>query len=139
MNKSRLVLDTNLVISAALMERSFARQVFEIALTQGEILISDETQDELTEVLMRPKFDRYISEEQRLLFLANFLQLAVSVEVTQQISACRDPKDDKFLELAVNGNADCIVTGDKDLLVLHPFEGVAILTLTEFRDRYTQS
>ncbi|MCB0109573.1 MAG: putative toxin-antitoxin system toxin component, PIN family, partial [Caldilineaceae bacterium] len=81
----------------------------------------------------------YISEEQRLLFLANFLQLAVSVEVTQQISACRDPKDDKFLELAVNGNADCIVTGDKDLLVLHPFEGVAILTLTEFRDRYTQS
>ena len=139
MNKLRLVLDTNVVISAALMERSIARQVFEIALTQGEILVSDETQDELTEVLMRPKFDRYIAEEQRLLFLANFLQLAVSVEIMQRITACRDPKDDKFLELAVNGNADCIVTGDKDLLVLHPFEGITILTLTEFRAQYTQS
>ncbi len=85
MNKLRVVLDTNLVVSAALMERSFARQIFETALARGEILISNETQDELTEVLMRSKFDRYVSEEKRLLFLANFLSIAISTEVLERI------------------------------------------------------
>ena len=132
MSKPRLVLDTNLIVSAALLARSFTRQVFETALAQGEILVSDETQDELTEVIMRPKFDRYVSEEKRLTFLANFLNVAVPVEVTEPIVACRDPKDDKFLTLAVNGNAACIITGGKDLLVLHPFRTITIQTPAEF-------
>jgi predicted nucleic acid-binding protein len=54
------------------------------------------------------------------------------VEVTERLAECRDPKDDKFLELAVNGKATCIVSGDDDLLVLNAFRGVAILTPQEF-------
>ena len=110
MSKQRFVLDTNLVVSAALLEHSFTRQVFETALAQGEILVSDETQDELTEVIMRPKFDRYVSAEKRLTFLANFLNVAIPLEIIEQVAACRDPKDDKFLTLAVNGSAACIIT-----------------------------
>jgi len=54
------------------------------------------------------------------------------VEINELIRACRDPADDKFLDLAVNGGADLIVTGDADLLVLHPFEGVEIVTPTAY-------
>ena len=129
-------MDTNLVVSAALLEHSFTRQVFETALAQGEILVSDETQDELTEVIMRPKFDRYVSAEKRLTFLANFLNVAIPLEIIEQVAACRDPKDDKFLTLAVNGSAACIITGDKDLLVLHPFRSITIQTPAEFMRLY---
>jgi len=137
MRKARFVLDTNLIVSAALLEHSFTRQVFETALNHGELLISDETQDELTEVLMRPKFDRYISQEKRLIFLANFLNIAVSVESAERIVACRDPKDDKFLTLAVNGSATCLITGDKDLLVLHPFRSIPIQSPAQFMQLYS--
>jgi predicted nucleic acid-binding protein len=54
------------------------------------------------------------------------------VEVTRYISICRDPRDDKFIELAIAGQAKCIVTGDKDLLNLHPFGELAILTPRQF-------
>lgn len=136
MSKPRLVLDTNLIVSAALLEHSFTRLVFETALAHGELLVSDETQDELTEVIMRPKFDRYVSEEKRLTFLANFLNVAVPIEIIEQIAVCRDPKDDKFLTLAFNGSAACIITGDKDLLVLHPFRNIIIQTPAEFMRLY---
>jgi predicted nucleic acid-binding protein len=54
------------------------------------------------------------------------------VEITEMIEACRDPKDNKVLEVAVNGQATCIVTGDEDLRILHPFRGIPILTPAEF-------
>ena len=52
--------------------------------------------------------------------------------ITHRVSACRDPKDDKFLHVALNGNAEAIVAGDRDLLVLDPFHGVRILSPTAF-------
>ena len=58
--------------------------------------------------------------------------LAEEVAITESVGACRDPKDDKFLELAVSGRADYLVTGDLDLLVLDPFRGVRILTPADF-------
>ncbi len=63
------------------------------------------------------------------------LRLAPIVEIVQRIQACRDPADDKFLEVAVNGRADIIVTGDGDLLDLHPFRGIAILTPAAYMQR----
>jgi putative PIN family toxin of toxin-antitoxin system len=137
MNKLRLVLDTNLVISAALLETSFARKAFELALTRGEILLSQATQADLSDVFMRSKFDRYVSPVHRLQFLANLIATSTSVQITERIQACRDPKDDKLLELAVNGKADCLITGDKDLLVLHPFRGIPILTPNDFMDKFS--
>ncbi len=64
--------------------------------------------------------------------MASFVLAAHPVEVTQAITACRDPKDDKFLELAVSGRATHIVSGDQDLLALHPFAGIPIVTPGSF-------
>ncbi|MEZ4729461.1 MAG: putative toxin-antitoxin system toxin component, PIN family [Caldilineaceae bacterium] len=131
------MLDTNLVISAALLDTSYARKVFETALSLGEILLSQAVQTELSDVFMRSKFDRYVSPLRRLQFLANLIAIATTVQVTETIRICRDPKDDKFLELAVSGQAVCIISGDKDLLVLHPFQGISILSPTDFLAQYS--
>jgi putative PIN family toxin of toxin-antitoxin system len=58
------------------------------------------------------------------------------IEPKTEITECRDPKDNKFLELAIAGNAECIVTGDKDLLELNPFRNIQIITPKEFLDRF---
>ncbi|MDQ2924530.1 MAG: putative toxin-antitoxin system toxin component, PIN family [Acidobacteriota bacterium] len=72
----------------------------------------------------------------RLNFFANFVELAESITVTDRIQACRHPPDDKFLSLAVSGNADFILTGDDDLLALHPFQGIDILKPADYLARY---
>lgn len=136
MNNARFVLDTNLIISAALLEKSIAYQAFAKALLNGSLLVSDDLQEEVSQVILRPKFDRYISEEKRLRFLAQFLSLAESVTILEKIDVCRDPKDNMILELAVSGKANCIVTGDKDLLVLNPFRDIMILLPRTFLDEY---
>lgn len=128
----RFVLDTGVIVSAVLLPRSVPRQAVDPAFARGHVLASAETIDELDEVLRRPKFNRYLQEAERLLFLAVFIRDVKIVEVTERLTECRDHKDDKFLELAVNGNATCIVSGDDDLLALNPFRGVAILTPQEF-------
>lgn len=135
-NKLRFVLDTNLVISAALIGLSLARSAFDLALAKGEILLSAPVQVELSEVFLRSKFDRYVSPLRRLEFLANLIAIATAVQVTESLRICRDPKDDKFLDLAVSGQADCIISGDKDLLVLHPFQAISILSPSDFIMRY---
>ena len=135
MNKSRFVLDTNLLVSAALFKQSVARQAFEKVLTTGKILLSDALQAEVSEVLLRNKFDRYVSLETRLRFLSGFISLSMVVEISERIQVCRDPKDDMVLETAVNGQADTIITGDQDLLVLHPFRQIAVLSPRAFLDQ----
>ncbi len=77
-------------------------------------------------------FDKYVSEPKRLEFLLSLVEVAETVLVTQAINACRDPKDDKFLELAVAGHASHVVSGDADLLSLHPFQGISIVTAKMF-------
>lgn len=130
--KPRFVFDTNAIISALLLKQSVSRRAFDKALDEGEILVSLETIDELNRVLGRKDFTRYVTEEERLEFLAVLLRETRLVEVKVHVGACRDPQDDKFLELAVSGLADCIVSGDQDLLVLHPFRGIAIVTPRDF-------
>lgn len=91
-------------------------------------MISDATLYELADVLARPKFDAYVSIDDRKEFVLRTAALCERVVCLRRIEACRDPKDDKFLEVAVNGSADFIVTGDADLLSLHPFLGIAIVS-----------
>lgn len=88
--------------------------------------------DELKRVLLRPKFDRYLGREGRALFVAQLESVAEMVPMIQVVHECRDPKDDKFLEVALNGQADVIVTGDADLLRMHPWRGIAILSPGNF-------
>jgi uncharacterized protein len=136
MSEQRFVLDTNVIISAALLEKSVARRAFDKAILHGRVLISGDLQDEISEVILRPKFDRYLSLERRLQFLAGFINVAMPIIVTEQIDVCRDPKDNMILELAVNGEANCIISGDKDLLVLNPFRAIAIVSPRIFWEEY---
>ena len=124
----RVVMDINVVVSAALLPRSVPRQAFDRALEHGTLLMSSATVAELNAVLRRPRFDTYVHEDERLEFLAILLRDVELVEVTAVVTDCRDPKDNKFLELALNGKATHIVSGDEDLLVLHSFRGIPILT-----------
>ena len=130
---TRVVFDTNVIISAMLFSDSVPSRAFLGVLDSGTILMSRSLARELSEVLGRKKFDRYVSREQRGRFLASLIRESDMIEVTESIRACRDPKDNRILELAVDGNADFIVTGDADLLVLNSFRGVRILTPATFR------
>jgi uncharacterized protein len=131
---NRFVIDTNTIVSAALFRQSVPRQALDHAFTDGILLVSEATTLELTSVFLRSKFDRYLQREIRERFLAAFLHQTTLIEITEPIIACRDPKDDKFLEVAIYGEASLIITGDKDLLDLHPYRGVSIVTPREFLD-----
>lgn len=128
MSDRHFVFDTNAVVSALLLKKSVARQAFDRAQSEGKLLVSTAIVTELNDVLKREKFNKYIKEEERFLFLTALIRAAILVEITVTINDCRDPKDNKFLELAISGNADCIVSGDDDLTSLHPFRGIPILT-----------
>jgi putative PIN family toxin of toxin-antitoxin system len=99
---------------------------------QGKILLSFAALAELCEVLGRKQFRRYVDEEDIRTLVAALTREAEWVDVDVQITACRDSKDDKFLELAVSGRATCIISGDEDLLALNPFQGIPILAPQEF-------
>lgn len=136
MNNNRFVFDTNVTISALMSPKSIPRQAFDIAQLSGIFLVSAESILELNEVLSRKRFERYFSTEERLQFISKFFTDAEIVEIKESIKTCRDPKDDKFLELAVNGSANFIITGDQDLLVLHPFRDIKIITPNELLERF---
>jgi putative PIN family toxin of toxin-antitoxin system len=138
-DNSRYVLDTGVLVSAALFRQSIPAQALASAGNHGVIIVSTETLEEVREVILRPKFDRYLSLEVRERFLRQLVRRAQLIEVKDAVIACRDPKDDKFLSLAVAGSANCIVTGDKDLIVLNPFRGVLILKPSDFVAMIDQS
>lgn len=123
----RVVPDTNLVVSAALFPNSRPREVVDYIVECRAALMSTAILAELLDVLLRPRFDRYLHREGRIAILASLLRASEQVEITHRIAVCRDPADDKFLELALSGNASHIITGDNDLLALHPFRGIAII------------
>lgn len=131
----RIVADTNLVISRLLLPESLPAKAVRKAVAEGQLLISDATLEELADVLSRPKFDSYVSLEDRQQFIRVLNRIAERVTITAPVKACRDPRDDKFLEVALHGDADLIVTGDRDLLVLHPFRGLDILSPRQYLER----
>ena len=116
----RCVFDTNAVVSAVLFRDSISGQALYLALRTATPLVSRQLVNELTDVFRRPRFDHYSTHEERLEFLQDLIRAAETIEIIESVRACRDPADDKILELAVNGNADYIVTGDDDLLVMNP-------------------
>jgi hypothetical protein len=119
-------------VSTIIAASSVPAEAIAKALQIASVLVSLETWDEIEEVLIREKFDRYQAAPFRRAYL-DFLQEAVDfVSVHAKVTICRDVKDDKLLALALDGNADFIVTGDKDLLVLNPFEGIPIITPLDY-------
>jgi len=128
MTRERVVIDTNVLISGQLSTTSTPVLALQKVVTNAQLVATSETLRELIEKLLSPRFDRYVSRARRDALLQRVAYLVEIVEVLQPVRASRDPRDDKFLEAAVNGRADVIVTGDRDLLDLNPFRGIAILT-----------
>lgn len=128
----RIVIDNNALISRLLLPASIPAQAVHKAVEIGQLLISEPVLNELADVLARRKFDPYVSVKNRQQFLRLLGRIAEMVPIIYTVHACRDPRDDKFLELAVNGSADLIITGDKDLLILNPFRTIRIITPARF-------
>lgn len=106
--------------------------MLDIAFMEHTVLASAETYVELEDVIWREKLDNYITQDERERLLKRFLKDAWLIKTKETITVCRDPKDNMILELAASGQADFIITGDKDLPVLNPFRSIRILTPAEF-------
>lgn len=122
-------------MSALLLQDSTPRRAIDLVLRHGKLLLSFSVLNGIYEVLSRKKFRRYIKEEDVRTFLASLARDAEWIEISVHIAVRRDPKDDKFLELAVFGQAEFIVTGDADLIALHPFRDIQIVTPKAFLER----
>jgi putative PIN family toxin of toxin-antitoxin system len=130
----RVVIDTNVFISAALKQSSLPAVAVRFAILEGTLLKSSVTERELRDVLIRPQLATLIPQ-QSLGWINELLGAAELIAVTAKIRACRDPDDHKFIELAIDGRADFLVSGDADLLILDPFRGIPIVSPAIFLDR----
>ena len=128
----RIVIDNNVLISRIISPGSTPAQAVKKAFDNAVILTSVDCLAEFDAVLSRRKFDRYVAIKERLDFLEFIVGSSKLVAVDYTIKACRDPKDNMILEVAVNGNADMIVTGDLDLLALGSFQSIPILTPAQY-------
>jgi putative PIN family toxin of toxin-antitoxin system len=136
----RIVFDTSTLVGAALRIGSVPHQSLLKALSVCIVCASAETLAEIEEVLNRSKFDRYLNRDERQEFIGN-LRRRVRLFVMQDAGTmtidppCRDPRDNQFLVLALAAEADALVSSDADLLVLHPWRGIPIVTPAEFLAR----
>ena len=129
------VVDTNVIVSGLLRGQA-TRPILEAFRDQKfRLVISPLLLEEFLRVASRPFLQSYVSARERQA-IAWYLQTQAYLVIPRsRITACRDPKDNIFLEAAVAGRADAIVTRDQDLLVLHPFRHIAILTPRQFLRR----
>ncbi len=135
MKANRVVIDTNVFISGLISTTSPPARVIDHVAAFGRLVATRDTLEELIATVWRSKFDPFLSRGRRQAALNRLVPLIEIVSAVRIVRACRDPRDDKFLEAAVNGQADVIISGDKDLLALHPFAGVEILTPAEYLTR----
>ena len=131
----RAVIDTNILVRAVIRPQGTVGPVL-LRLRQGEytLLYARSLLEELIDVLNRPRIrDKYgLTSGDIQTVLGLILLRGEEVTPVERITACRDPKDDKFLEVAVAGQAGAIVSGDQDLLVLHPYAGIPIVSPRAF-------
>lgn len=133
----KVVFDNNVLISAALIKHSVPFKAFEKVIKTHTLLRSHMVFEEFLKTIFKPKFDRYFKNDlAKKGFVISFISASTNINVEHHITLCRDPKDNMYLELALSGKADCIVTGDNDLLVLDPFRNIRIITPKEFLSQF---
>jgi len=133
--RKRVVFDTSSLIPACLNPDREPAKIFRSAVLAHDVFCSAGTFNELVIVLAREKFNAWRPLEQRLMWARLLRESMIFIEVTTPVTECRDPKDDKFLELAVSAKADVLVSSDVHLLEMHPFRGVQILQLADFKQQ----
>lgn len=127
-----IVFDTSTLVGAAIRRGSVPDRAMRRAFASDRVAASDATMAELLDVFARPRLARFLDAEVRDEVLALLDEFAVFFEPTEAVSDCRDPKDDKVLELALASGAERIVSSDADLLVLHPWRGVRVLRPADY-------
>lgn len=127
-----IVFDASAVVSAALRTDSVPERALLRAEENDLFALSAAVEAEIVEVLNRPRFARAVSAARRTRILDTLRGGAVWFSPSERVTDCRDVKDNKYLELARAAGAGVIVSGDADLLVLHPWRGVRILRPAEY-------
>ena len=127
MTSLKLVVDSNVLISAALSSQGTPAKLLRLILEEHTLVFSQPTFDELRTRLYRSKFDRYITLEQRQRLLHDFNACAHWVDLAEYPAYCRDPDDDKFIATALQAHAIWLISGDNDLLEVRPPQGLGIL------------
>ena len=128
----RVVVDTNVFLSALLRGRSTRPLLSAVIAHRFRLFTSDTLVDELADVISRPEWLRLLDASDCRELLAIIRESATFVTPTQHVTVCRDPEDNAVLECALAGRADYLVTGDRDLLALNPFHGIRILRPADF-------
>lgn len=128
---SRIIIDTNLWISF-LITKDFTKLDDLIFSKESILVFSEELLDEFIAVAKRPKFGRFFSFSDIEEILETIKEYGEFVEVQTKIEACRDLKDNFLLSLSIDGNADFLLTEDKDLLDIIKFGETQIITISEF-------
>lgn len=126
-----VVVDTNVLLSAALLPQSIPAQLMNSLLQTGRLVFTEVTFAELETRIWKPKFDRYLSIENRRALLRDFNASGLWVDVPPEVAKqtfSRDVNDDAFIHAALAACASRLVTGDEDLLCLHPIKELSIIT-----------
>ena len=135
--KLNVVVDTSSLVGALLKKGSLPEQALILAATRAQLCLSRDVLREIEDVFARPKITRLSDPDRIGLIMTTLRTGALSFEPTIAVTDCRDPGDDKYLELALAAGAAVIVSSDADLLVLHPWRGIDILTPADFLARFT--
>ena len=133
MKNKRIIFDTNLWISF-LISKNLSK--LDPLINEGKIklLFSKESFEEFVDVVERPKFKRFFSIKDIEQILNIFDQFGELISVKSKVNICRDEKDNFLLNLSIDGKADYLITGDKDLIILKKIERTKILKIKEFLD-----
>jgi putative PIN family toxin of toxin-antitoxin system len=129
-----VVVDANVVISAGLKPHSLSARAILLARSHATIVLSDAVEAEIRSVIARPKFEAYAVDLN--LILGAIAAIAERHEPDMRVTDCRAAKDNKYLELAAAVQAAMIVSGDDDLLVLHPWRGIDIVNAGDYVRRF---
>ena len=138
-NTPRIVVDTNILLSTVSWPKTAPAQAYYHAIRTADLICSDAVREEYRDVFSRPKFDPYARLDVRVAFLEALLDRCTQVVIIEEVAECRDIKDNKILALALNGSADLILTGDADLVALHPWRGIDILTPIQYLAQQPQN
>jgi putative PIN family toxin of toxin-antitoxin system len=131
--RKRIVFDTSALVPVCLYPSREPAQIFRQAVLAHEVYTSPEAFGELMAVLSRDKFNAWVPLEARLTWVKLFHASVEVIEAARQVDGCRDPKDNKFLDLLLAAQADVLVSSDIHLLEMNPFRGVPIVQLTDFK------
>ena len=131
-----VVFDTSTLVACCLTPQGVPHRALLAALAHSIPTASTETLTDLVAVLQRPKFDAWQPREVRLAFIAGYVSCVRRVEPKAPVVASRDPKDDKFLAVAVAAGASWLVSSDDDLLSMVRYREVTILHPRQFLDQF---